>query len=58
MNKEIIENYLEDAIESFRNYKLMTKKSIVQISDEEFFRKLDETANSIAVIVLNKIHIC
>ena len=51
MTKQIIENYLKDAIETFRNYKRMAEKSIEQVSDEEFFRILDEEANSIAVIV-------
>jgi hypothetical protein len=48
---EIVENYLKDAIAAFRNYKQMAEKSIAQVSDEEFFRALDEEANSIAVIV-------
>lgn len=47
----IIENYLNDAIATFRNYKQMAEKSITQVSDEEFFRALDEEANSIAIIV-------
>ncbi len=51
MTDKTIENYLEDAIETFRNYKQMAEKSINQVSDEEFFRSLDEEANSIAVIV-------
>ena len=51
MNENIIENYLKDAIETFRNYQRMAEKSIAQVSDEEFFRALDEEANSIAVIV-------
>lgn len=51
MTNKIIENYLKDAIEAFRNYKRMAEKSIAQVSDEEFFHALDEEANSIAVIV-------
>lgn len=51
MKNEVIENYLEDAIATFRNYKQMAEKSILQVSDEEFFRTLDEEANSIALIV-------
>lgn len=51
MSKEIIENYLSDAIKSFRNYKKMAEKAMAQISDEEFFEALDPEANSVAVIV-------
>lgn len=51
MTNKIIENYLKDAIETFRNYKQMAEKSTAQVSDEEFFRALDEEANSTAVIV-------
>ncbi len=48
---EILENYLSDAIRSFRNYKLVAEKAIKQVNDAEFFKKLDPEANSIAVIV-------
>jgi hypothetical protein len=51
MTVQIIENYLKDALAAFRNYKQMAEKSIAQVSDEEFFRALDEADNSIAVIV-------
>lgn len=46
----IAENYLQDALKVFRNYKTLAEKSFAQISDEEFFRALDEESNSIAVI--------
>ena len=51
MTEQIIENYLKDALASFRNYKKMAEKAMAQVSDEEFFRALDAEANSIAVIV-------
>lgn len=51
INKQIIENYLKDAIESFRSYKKMAEKAMVQVSDEEFFHATHAEANSIAVIV-------
>jgi uncharacterized damage-inducible protein DinB len=51
MTEQIIKNYLSDAIESFRSYKQMAEKAMAQISDEEFFRSIDEEANSVAVIV-------
>ncbi|MGI8639720.1 MAG: DUF1572 family protein [Pyrinomonadaceae bacterium] len=51
MNEQIIQNYLADAIESFRIYKKLAEKAIMQVSDEEFFKAIDAEANSIAVIV-------
>lgn len=51
MTKQIIENFLSDAIASFRNYKKLAERAIEQISDEEFFKQIDEESNSIAIIV-------
>ncbi len=51
MKNQIIENYLTDAIASFRNYKKLAEKAMEQISDEEFFRLIDEESNSIGIIV-------
>ncbi|MBX7171890.1 MAG: DUF1572 domain-containing protein [Pyrinomonadaceae bacterium] len=51
MKNQIINNYLSDAISSFRNYKKLAEKAMAQISDEEFFRLIDEESNSIAIIV-------
>ena len=51
MNEQIIENYLKDAIESFRSYKKLAEKAMAQVSDDEFFEAIDAEANSIAVIV-------
>lgn len=47
----IIENYLSDALLSFRNYKKMAERAMEQVSDDEFFRSIDEESNSSAVIV-------
>lgn len=47
----VIENYLEDSIKTFSSYKKMSEKALTQVSDEEFFFKLDEESNSIAIIV-------
>lgn len=47
----IIEYYLTDALESFRNYKRLAEKAFGQISDQQFFQTLDPIANSIAVLV-------
>lgn len=49
--EQLAENYLCDAVESFRGYKKMAEKALAQISDEEFFKAIDAEANSIAVIV-------
>jgi hypothetical protein len=49
--KEIIENYHSDAVESFRNYKKLAERAIEQVNDEEFFRAIDDEANSIAVVI-------
>lgn len=46
----IEENYLRDALENFQNYKKLAEKSFQQISDEEFFRTLNDESNSIATI--------
>lgn len=51
MLEKIIENYLADAIKSFRNYKIMADKAMAQVSDTEFFQELDDEANSIALMV-------
>jgi hypothetical protein len=51
MTEQIINNYLKDAIASFRNYKKMAERAMEQISDEEFFKAVDKESNSIAVIV-------
>ncbi|HSB29302.1 MAG TPA: DUF1572 family protein [Pyrinomonadaceae bacterium] len=47
----IAEEYLADALSSFRAYKKLADKAIAQASDEELFIKLDEEANSIAVVM-------
>ena len=51
MSDQIIQNYLEDAVMSFRNYKNLAEKAMAQIGDDEFFAAIDEEANSVAVIV-------
>jgi hypothetical protein len=50
MTEQIIQNYLEDAIDSFRSYKTMAERAMTQVSDDEFFRAIDAEANSIAAI--------
>jgi hypothetical protein len=46
-----IENYHADALQSFRNYKRMAERACEQVSDEEFFRQIDDESNSIAIII-------
>jgi hypothetical protein len=51
MNETLAEEYLADAISSFRAYKKLADKSIAQVTDEELFVTLDEESNSIAVVM-------
>ena len=46
---ELAEHYLADALQTFRDYKKLAERAFEQISDEDFFRTLDEESNSIAV---------
>src|SRR5205085_11735151 len=43
------QHYLEDALRTFRNYKTLAERALAQISDEDFFRTIDEESNSIAI---------
>ena len=43
--------YLEDAIRQFHGTKKLAEKALVQVGDEDFFRKLDPEGNSLALIV-------
>jgi Protein of unknown function (DUF1572) len=46
---EIGQHYLEDALYTFRYYKQLAERAFAQISDEDFFRTIDDESNSIAV---------
>lgn len=50
MNDRILETYLAETIETFRNYKKLAERAIEQVSDDEFFRLIDAESNSIAMI--------
>jgi hypothetical protein len=50
-DQSIGEHYLEDALRTFRNYKKLAERAFAQVSDEDFFRTIDEESNSIAVNV-------
>jgi uncharacterized damage-inducible protein DinB len=43
------QNYLDDALRTFRDYKKLAERAFAQISDEDFFKTLDEESNSVAV---------
>ncbi|MGB7208999.1 MAG: DUF1572 family protein [Pyrinomonadaceae bacterium] len=51
MAEQFIKNYHADAVETFCNYKKLAERAIEQVSNEEFFKAIDEEANSIALIV-------
>jgi Protein of unknown function (DUF1572) len=46
---ELGQHYLEDALYTFRYYKQLAERALAQISDEDFFRTIDDESNSIAV---------
>ncbi|HXH68945.1 MAG TPA: DUF1572 family protein [Pyrinomonadaceae bacterium] len=50
MSEKILQNFLDETVESFRSYKKLAEKSFAQVSDEEFFKAIDAEANSIAAI--------
>ena len=49
MNEPFAQHYLKDALRTFRDYKKLAEGALAQISDEDFFKTLDEESNSIAV---------
>lgn len=48
MSQQIIQNFLDESIESFHSYKKLAEKAMEQVSDEEFFKTIDDEANSVA----------
>lgn len=46
---QIGQHYLEDALRTFRDYKKLGERAFAQLSDEDFFRTIDDESNSIAV---------
>ena len=50
MSEQIIETYLSETIEGFRNYKKLAERAIEQVSDEDFFATIDAESNSLAAI--------
>ena len=51
MNEAITNEYLKDAIGSFKTYKKLAEKAIEQVTPQELFVTLDEEGNSIAVVM-------
>jgi len=49
MIESLAQHYLDDARQTFRDYKKLAERAFAQISDEDFFKTLDEETNSIAV---------
>jgi Protein of unknown function (DUF1572) len=49
--QSIGQHYLEDALQTFRDYKKLCERAFAQLSGEDFFRTIDEESNSIAVIM-------
>jgi len=43
--------YLDDAVRQFHGQKKFAEKALAQVTDEEFFRKLDPESNSLALVV-------
>jgi hypothetical protein len=48
---QIGQHYLEDALRTFRDYKKLAEGAFAQLSNEDFFRTIDDESNSIAVII-------
>ena len=49
MSQSLGQHYLADALQTFRDYKKLAEGALAQISDEDFFRTIDDESNSIAV---------
>ena len=49
MNEPLAQHYLDDALQTFRDYKKLAEGAFDQISAEDFFKTIDEESNSIAV---------
>jgi len=49
MSQSLGQHYLEDALRTFRNYKKLAERAWAQISEDDFFRTIDEESNSIAI---------
>src|SRR5216117_1089898 len=48
-DQSIGQHYLDDALKTFGEYKKLGEGAFAQISDEDFFKTIDDESNSIAV---------
>jgi hypothetical protein len=48
-DQSLAQHYLNDALQTFRDYKKLTERAFAQIGDEDFFKTIDGESNSIAV---------
>ncbi len=48
---DIAAEYLRDLPEQFEKLKSLADKAVARVSDEEFFREIDQASNSLAVIL-------
>jgi hypothetical protein len=51
MSQDVAAAYLRDLVRTFRNYKALGEKAVVQTPDDALHTELDANSNSIAVIV-------
>ncbi|HKS28364.1 MAG TPA: DUF1572 family protein [Pyrinomonadaceae bacterium] len=51
MSNEAAKLFLDEAIGTFRGQKALGDKALAQLGDAEFFAKLDDESNSVAVII-------
>lgn len=51
MDDAVGQNYLDDALANFRDYKRLAEKAFAQLGEKEFFVNLDEEGNSVAIII-------
>lgn len=51
MSEKIIQDYLDDSRKAMRAYKKLAEKALDQLKDDEYFVKLDDESNSVAVVM-------
>src|SRR5262249_38465324 len=49
--QSIGQHYLEDVLNTFREYKKLSERAFAQLDDADFFRAIDPESNTIAVII-------
>jgi Protein of unknown function (DUF1572) len=50
-NPSLGQHYLDDALQTFRDYKKLAERAFAQTGDEDFFQTIDPESNSIAIII-------